>query len=409
MDTALWRNKNFALLLSGRIVSDAGDHIQDFAFLLLVLAMTGSAAQSGLVLGVSTAAYLLVGLAAGALVDRWDRRRTMIWCELGRAALAASVAAALWLDRLALPHLYAVAALGGVLHALFQSANTAVLPAIVGPGRLARALGVTQGTLSTLRVTGATLAAAVYGLGRTVPFAVNALSFVVSAASLRLIRDSFQETPRTPGPGRLVAEIREGLGWLWRQPLIRLFALLQTGDMLRYGAGYLVIITLAQGVGASPQQIGLIFSAAAAGALLGSLLAGRLAERFAVARIAVAMLWVEALVFPLYAAAPDPLTLGLVAFAESVLPPVYSVAMTSHRLAVTPDHLRGRTSAALDTLTMGALSLGTMAGGAMIAAWGAKPATLILAAWLLLLAVTATAATTARQGRARRLTSRRAP
>ncbi|MFC5814772.1 MFS transporter [Nonomuraea harbinensis] len=397
MNTALRRNKNFALLLSGQIVSNAGDHIQDFAFLLLVLAMTGSAAQSGLVLGVNTAAYLLVGLAAGALVDRWDRRRTMIWCELGRAALAASVAAALWMDRLTLPHLYAVAALGGVLHALFQSASTAALPTIVGPAQLARALAVTQGTLNTLRVSGATLAAAVHGLGRTVPFAVNAVSFVASAASLRLMRASFQEETRPPGPGSLVAEIREGLTWLWRQPVIRLFGLLQTGDMLRYGAGYLVIITLAQGVGASPQQIGLIFSAAAAGSLLGSLLAARLAARFPIGRLAAAMLWVEALVFPLYAAAPDALLLGLVAFAESVLPPVYSVAMTSHRLAITPDHLRGRTSAALETLTMGALSAGTMAGGAMIAAWGPKPATLTLAAWLLLLAITATAAPSVRR------------
>ncbi|MGI5271523.1 MFS transporter [Nonomuraea sp. CA-218870] len=399
MNTALRRNRDFALLLSGQLVSSAGDHIQDFAFLLLVLAMTGSAAQSGLVLGVNTAAYLLVGLAAGALADRWDRRRTMIWCELGRAALAASVAIALWLDRLALPHLYAVAALAGVLHALFQSAATAALPAVVGPGQLARALGVTQGTLNTLRVGGATLAAAVHGLGRTAPFAVNALSFVASAAALRLIRRSFHQTAGPPAPGRLTADIRHGLGWLWRQPVIRVFGLLQTGDMLRYGAGYLVIVTLAQGVGASPQQIGLIFSAAAAGSLLGSLLAGRLAERFPIGRIAVAMLWVEALVFPLYAAAPDALFLGLVAFAESVLPPVYSVAMTSHRLAITPDHLRGRTSAALDTLTMGALSAGTMAGGAMIAAWGARPATLVLAGWLLLLAVIAAAARPVRRAR----------
>lgn len=391
MTTALRRNRNFALLLSGRLVSAAGDHIQDFAFLLLVLAMTGSAAQSGLVLGVNTAAYLLAGLTAGALADRWDRRRTMIWCELGRAALAASVAAALWLDSLTSPHLYAVAALGGVQHALFQSASTAALPAIVGPDRLARALGITQGALGTLRVSGATLAAAVYGLGRTVPFAVNAVSFLASALSLRFMTAPFRQEPGPRQRGHLGAEIREGLVRLWRQPVIRLFTLLQTGDMLRYGAGYLVIITLAQGVGASPGRIGLIFSAAAAGSLLGSLLAARLTSRFPIGRLAAAMLWVEALVFPMYAAAPNALILGLVAFAESVLPPVYSVAMTSHRLAITPDHLRGRTSAAVETLTMGALSAGTMAGGALTAAWGAKPTTLALAAWLLLLAITATA------------------
>lgn len=388
----LRRDRNFTLLLSGRVISYAGDQIQDFAFLLLVLAMTGSSGQSGFVLGLNTVSYLLFGLVAGALADRWDRRRTMIWCELGRAALAGSVAAALWLDRLTLPHLYAVAALAGVLTTLFEAASAAALPSIVGPDRLSRALGVTQGVLNTLRVGGASIAALVHGLGRTVPFVVNAVSFVASAAALRLMRAPFQgERPAAAPAGRVTAEIREGLGWLWRQPVIRLLTLVQTGDNLRYGAGYLVIVTLAQGVGASPAQIGLIFSGAAVGALAGSLLADRVTRRFPLGGIAVTMLWVEALVFPLYAAAPGPLLLGLVAAAESVIAPICSVAIGTHRLTVTPEPLRGRTSAAVQTLTMGALSIGTMLGGAMIAAIGPQATTLALGGWLALLALFATA------------------
>ncbi len=385
----LRRDRDFALLLSGRVISAAGDQIQDFAFLLLVLAMTGSSGQSGFVLGLNTASYLLFGLVAGALADRWDRRRTMIWCDLGHAALAGGVALALWLERLTLPHLYVVAALAGVLTSLFQAASTAALPSIVGPDRLTRALGVTQGVLNTLRVCGASLAAFVHGLGRTAPFVVNAVSFLASAASLRLMRTPFQD--ERPPAGRVTAEIREGLGWLWRQPVIRLLALLETGDALRYGAGYLVIVTLAQGVGASPAQIGLIFSGAAVGALAGSLLADRAARSFPLGGIAVTMLWVEALMFPLYAVAPGPLTLGLIAAAESVVAPVYSVAISTHRLTVTPEALRGRTSAAVQTLTMGALSIGTMLGGAMIAAIGPRATTLALGGWLVLLALFATA------------------
>ncbi len=387
----LRRDRNFTLLLSGRVISYAGDQIQDFAFLLLVLAMTGSSGQSGFVLGLNTASYLLFGLVAGALADRWDRRRTMIWCELGRAALAGGVALALWLDRLTLPHLYAVAVLAGVLTTLFEAANAAALPSIVGPDRLTRALGVTQGVLNTLRVGGASIAALVHGLGRTAPFVVNAVSFVASAAALRLMRAPFQgERPATAPAGRVTAEIREGLGWLWRHRVIRLFALVQTGDNLRYGAGYLVIVTLAQGVGAGPAQIGLIFSGAAVGALAGSLLADRAARRFPLGGIAVTMLWVEALVFPLYAAAPGPLSLGLIAAAESVIAPIYGVAISTHRLTVTPEHLRGRTSAAVQTLTMGALSIGTMLGGALIAAIGPRATTLVLGGWLVLLALFAT-------------------
>ncbi|WP_377270060.1 MFS transporter [Peterkaempfera sp. SMS 1(5)a] len=387
----LFRNRDFLLLSAGQVVSAAGDQVQGFALLLLVLAMAGASGQSGLVLGANSAAFLLFGLFAGALVDRWDRRRTMIWCDLGRAAAAASVAAALWLHHLTLPHLYAFAVVSGVLSALFQSAGTAALTNVVGPDRLAGALAATQGLLGTVRVGGAPLGALVQAIGRSVPFALNAASFLASAVTLRLMRSSFQ-TQRPAADGRSVlADIREGIGWLWDRPVLRLLLLAQTADTLRYGAGYLVIISLAQAVGASPVQIGLVFTGAAIGALLGSLLAQRVAARFPLGRITVVMLWVEALAFPLYAVAPDPLLLGVVAAVESVVAPIHSVAISSHRLAATPDRLRGRTSAAVQTLTAGALSAGAALGGASVSALGARATTLVLAGWLALLALSVTA------------------
>jgi MFS family permease len=404
----LRRNRDFLLLTSGQAVSFLGDQVQDFALLLLVLAMAGASGQAGFVLGVNTLAFLLFGLLAGTLVDRWDRRRTMIWCETGRAAASGSVAAALLLDRLTLPHLYAFAAVTGILTTFFQSANTAALPNVVGRRQLARALGIHQGLLNVIRVGGASLGAVGYALGRSVPFAVNAASFLLSAATLRLTRVSFQQERQSP-PGaaggeraarRVTADIREGLGWLWRQPVIRFLTVAQTADSLRYGAGYLVIISLAQGVGATPTQIGLVFTGAAIGALAGSLLADRANARFPLGRIAVAMLWVQALVFPLYAVAPSPLLLGVVAVAESVIAPIYSVAITTHRLTGTPDQLRGRTSAAVQTLSMGALSVGTMLGGVLIAGLGARVTVLVLGAWLLLLALSVTANRQVRTARA---------
>lgn len=383
--------RDFLLLLSGQVVSAVGDQVQDFTLLLLVLAMAGASGQAGLVLGVNSAAFLVFGLFAGALADRWDRRRTMIWCDLGRAAAAAGVAAALWTGRLTLPCLYAFAAVTGLLSTLFQAAGTAALPSVVGPDRLATALATTQGLLGTVRVGGAPLGAAVLALGRAVPFALNAVSFLASAVTLRLMRSSFRAEQPTADRGRVIADIREGVGWLRRQPVIRFLLLVQTADNLRYGAGYLVIVSLAQAVGASAAQIGLVFTGAAIGGLLGSLAAKRVAARFPLGRIAVVMLWVEALAFPLYAVAPSPVLLGVVAAAESVIAPIHSVAVTAHRLTVTPDRLRGRTSAAVQTLTVGALSVGAMLGGALIAAFGARTTTLALAGWLALLALATTA------------------
>src|SRR5262249_3985880 len=89
---ALWRNRDYWLLLGGQSLSDLGTGITRIPPPLLVLAMTGSYAQAGLVGGVQLVPYLLLCLPAGALVDRWDRRRVMVVCDLGRTLCAASVA-----------------------------------------------------------------------------------------------------------------------------------------------------------------------------------------------------------------------------------------------------------------------------------------------------------------------------
>ena len=401
-EVPLRRNRNFLLLISGQVVSSVGDQVQNFALLLLLVATARHTGQVGLVLGLNTASFLVFGLFAGALADRLDRRRTMICCEIGRAVATGGVAAALGLGELRLPYLYAFAVVTGILSTLFQAADTAALPNVVGPGGLARAMGVSQGAANLVRVSGASLGAVVYAFGRVTPFLVNSISFLASALTLRLMRSPFQEEADRPGKrsaGQLIGDIREGLSWLWRQPVIRFLTVMQTADNLRYGSGYLVIISLAEAVRATPTEIGLVFTGAAIGALAGSLMADRAVARFSLGHIAVAMLWAEALIFPLYVLAPNALCLGLVAAGESVITPIYWVAIGTYRLNLAPDHLRGRTSAAVQALTTGALSLGTMLGGTLIGVLGARDATLALAAWLALLALCTTLNRQARTAR----------
>ena len=242
-EVPLRRNRNFLLLISGQVVSSIGDQVQNFALLLLLVSTAGHTGQVGLVLGLNTASFLVFGLFAGALADRLDRRRTMICCEIGRALATGGVAAALGLGELRLPYLYAFAVVTGILSTLFQAADTAALPNVVGPGRLARAMGVSQGASNLVRVSGASLGDVVYAFGRVMPFLVNSVSFLASALTLRLMRIPFQEETDGAGnrsPGQMIGDIREGLGWLWRQPVIRFLTVMQVGDNLRYGSGYLV-------------------------------------------------------------------------------------------------------------------------------------------------------------------------
>jgi MFS family permease len=390
--TALWRNGDFRLLIGGRVVSQVGDQLQFLAVPLLVLALTGSAAQAGIVLGLQTVVTLAFGLVAGALADRWDRKRTMIACEIGRAVVTASVPIAAALGVLAMPQLYLVAVVNGVLGTLFGAANSSALPNVVRAEQLPGALGAFGSIGSALRIVGAPLAGIAYSLGRAVPFGVNAVSFLVSAATLGAIRTTFQQRRDRPvaGARSLVAEIREGLGWLAGRPVIRTLALLDAGDSLRFGAGYLLIIVLATRLHAGPTEVGLVFAGAAVGALVGSLAAARLARRVPLGRLSITMLWIEAVVFPVYALAPTWWLLLLVALAESVVTPIYTVALDTYRLGITPDALRGRVTSAVDTLTTGASALGALCSGLLIEALGPVALTLALAGLLAVLATVAT-------------------
>ncbi|MEV8516835.1 MFS transporter [Dactylosporangium sp. NPDC051484] len=395
---SLWRQHDFRLLLGGRLVSQLGDSLQFLALPLLVITLTGSSTQAGVLLGLQTVVYLVFGLLAGALADRWDRKATMIWCEIGRGVLTATIAVAAAFGMLGMPQLYAVAVLNGVLSTMFGAANSSALPNIVSNRDLPGALGAAGAMSNTLRIVGGSVAGIAFAVSRMLPFAFNAASFLASAVSLRGIRADFQQARATTpaSPRALVIDIGRGLAWLWRRPVIRTLALLDAADSLRYGAGYLLIIMLARQLDANPTQVGMVFTGAGAGALLGSLLAPALTRRFPLGALSVTMLWVEATAFPFYAVARTWWLLLVVAFVESVVSPVYMVALDSYRLAVTPDALRGRVTSAIDTLTTGGAAMGTMASGALIALLGAPALTIVLAGWLTLLALVATLSTTVR-------------
>jgi len=128
---ALWRNRDYMLLWSGQAVSRVGGRVSDLALPLLILALTRSPAQAGLLGAAGTVPSLLLSLPAGAFIDRWDRKRTMIACDIGRAVLIGSVPVAFALGRLAVPQLYLVAIMQGVLSTFFGLAQSSALARIV--------------------------------------------------------------------------------------------------------------------------------------------------------------------------------------------------------------------------------------------------------------------------------------
>ena len=105
---------------------------------------------------------------------------------------------------------------------------------------------------------------------------------------------------------------------------------------------------------------------------------------------AIGMLWLEALMFPLYAIAPNALIMGFIAAAEEFVGPIYTISLNSYRLMATPDSMRGRTSSTVQFVMQGAQSVGSIMGGIVIQGVGAKWSALLLGVWLVLLAIATT-------------------
>lgn len=385
----LWRNHNYLLLQGGQIVSYVGNQQQFIALPLLILALTGSALQASIAVSLNTIAVLIVSPLAGALTDRWNWKMTMLICDAGRMILMLTIPIAFWLRILTMLQLYIVVTIAGVLGTIFSVANTAALPNVVTREQLPSALSQSQAAYSCVRTFGSLLGGTLYSLGITFPFLANAVSFGASVFSLGLIRGNFQssqEGPRQP----LHKTIAEGFAWLWKQPLLRFLTFVNGADSLRYGAGYLVILIIARELHTSSSGIGAIFTAAAVGALIGNLASNWVRQRFDFGIIAISMLWLEALMFPLYAIAPNAIVMCFIAAAEELVAPIYNISLDTHRLMATPDAMRGRMSSTVQMVIQGAQSVGAIIGGVLIQGVGAKRSALILGAWLLLLAAATT-------------------
>src|SRR5438270_3170247 len=128
MTGRLWRNRDYMLLWGGQVVSTAGSAASAIVYPLLILALTDSPAAAGLAGALRALPYLVFSLPAGALIDRWDRKRVMILCDTGRALALASIPLALAFGILTVAQLFIVSFIEGTLFVFFNIAEVACLP-----------------------------------------------------------------------------------------------------------------------------------------------------------------------------------------------------------------------------------------------------------------------------------------
>jgi MFS family permease len=366
--TGLRGNRDFRVVIAGQAVSAFGDAITLTAMPLLVLFLTGSGALMGIVGALQLLPDLVLGLPAGALADRWDRRRMMMWADAGRAVLTAAIPLSFWLGWPTMAVILVVAVPANALRVLSDAGFTSAVPGLVGRENLARANSYMEATLSVPFIVGPAIAGVLVAtVGAAATIAIDAASFAVSAASLSLVRRTLRAERPAEMP-RILVDIKEGIGFVWRHLVLRTMigywaVLAMATAALLPALAYYITVDRSQG----PELFGFVGSAWSVGYLLGSLLSGRLSgERVGLRMLACGVVIGACIVAMAVTAAP-PVYLALGFFIGAALA-VQLVSYMTLRPSLTPDELLGRVGSTARSITAGLRPLGQLGGGVVIEA-----------------------------------------
>ncbi|MCU0489999.1 MAG: MFS transporter [Chloroflexaceae bacterium] len=345
----LWRNRHFNTLWFGQAISVLGDAFAAIALPLLIFELTNSVFQMGLVTSVSGISMLISGLFAGVLVDRMDRRRLMIWCDIGRTLVYGSIPLMAFVVGPQLWLIFAVAIGASALSMLFQVAYSTSIPNLVDHDQLTDANSRLQITYGVGMAIGPILGGLFSNrFGPSAAIGVNALSFLVSAVCLVLIRF------RPPGADQPVKksalnydEVVAGLRFVLTEPVLRSVTIMFFLFTLVASGGYdLFIYHLKHNLGQDDSAVGLVFGVAALGGVLGGVLAPLLRRRLGFGICFIGGMCIECAAIALIGLSPTvPLIAGLAAgmvFANTVK----LINSMSLRQEITPNHLLGRVTSA---------------------------------------------------------------
>jgi len=378
--TELWHNRDFAILWSGEAVSEFGSAMSMLVLPLIGYAITGSTAQAGLATSAVLLGGVVAGLPAGVLVDRWARRRVLLAASLAGALFYGSLAMAALADHLTLAHLILAGFLGGAAESFFSPATSAAIRKIVPAEQLPVAFSQLQARRHAAALAGPPLGGALYAVSRGLPFLVDAVSYSVVALAITRIRTPLPPPERDAEAPGFLAEIREGLGFVWKQPVIR--AIMLWGGAINFSVG-LVLVTVTLRLvraGVHPAAIGAVDAIAAAAALVGALVAPWILSRARTGAMTIATGLLLAIVVVPIAWTDNVVIIGALLAVGFFLLPANNSGISAYFVSVVPDRLQGRANSASGFIANGVIPIAPVLAGVLVGAAGGRTATLIGAA-----------------------------
>jgi MFS family permease len=380
LDAGLGRG--FWTLFSASFLANLADGIFAVALPLLAASLTR---DPGLVAGVTFASrlpWLVFALVAGALADRFDRRRTMVLVDAGRVIVLGGLTVAVLANAATIWVLYLGAFVLGCFETMFDTAASSMLPNVVGTDRIVAAnsrLNAIELTMNSF--VGPPIGGFLVAIGIATAFGSAAAGYLGALLCLLTLAGSFRPV-RTGPPTSIRADIGDGLRYLFGHRLLRTLAFVVGPMNLASTAVFSVIVlyVVAPGpLGLDSVGFGLLITSLAVGTVAGTVLAGQFERVLGRANLFVACILSLLVGDIVWLVVPDPILIGVVLALSSTVGGAFNVVFGSIRQRIVPNHLLGRVMASFRVISWGSLPLGALLGGVLGQAFG-LPAVFIGAA-----------------------------
>lgn len=367
--TALGRD--FRWLWASSVVTNIGDGVLLAAGPLLVTTLTREPLAVALAVFLQQLPWVILGIPAGAIIDRVDRRRLTVAVNLVRMAVLVVLAVTITTDTVSLPLIFAATFLIGTAETFADNAASALVATRVPREHLGIANARLSGSaIVTNQLAGPPIGALLFGVGMAIPFAIDAICALAGAVFIARMTHKPWAIPE--GPRRHIRhEIAEGFSWLWRHPPVRTLALTIFAFNVTFWAPFSVYVLLAtERLGLDAFGYGLLITVAAVGGLIGSVSYGTLERRFALATLMRAGLLLETSTHLVLATTTSPLVAAGIMTVFGIHEVVWGTTSTTVRQRMIPPALMGRVTSVYMLGNVGGAAIGSLIGGVIAQRFG---------------------------------------
>ena len=361
----------FRWLLAASWVSNLGDGVALAAGPLLVAARSRDPVVVALAVMLQRLPWLVFGLFAGVVADRFDRRRIMVTVQLARAGVIGSLALLIAIDRAGVGVVLPAMFLLGTAETFADTTASTPLPMVVGKADLGVGNArIIAGFVTVNQLLGPPVGAALFAVGDVAPFLAMAGCMVASATLASRVTLPVHGVDKA-ARSHVRGEIGDGLRWLWGNPAVRTLAITIVTFNVTFGAAWSILVLYAiERLGAGEVGFGLLTTATALGGILGTALYGRLSSRVSLGNLMRAGLLIETSTHIALALTTETWVALVILFVFGAHAFIWATTSTSVRQRAVPTELQGRVSSVYLIGVQGGIVVGTAVGGAIAGAWG---------------------------------------